>query len=70
MALGALHRNVIVMIMREVFLRIGAGLTAAIVLALVLADLIRSQIYGLSARDHSRSLARQSFSLWLQDWLA
>ena len=39
------------MIMREVFLRIGAGLTAAIVLALVLADLIRSQIYGLSARD-------------------
>jgi ABC-type antimicrobial peptide transport system permease subunit len=37
--------------MREVFLLIGAGLAAGIALALALADLIRSQIYGLSARD-------------------
>jgi predicted permease len=51
MALGALRSNVIVMVMREVFLLIGAGLAAGIALALVLADLIRSQTYGLSARD-------------------
>jgi putative ABC transport system permease protein len=51
MALGALRSNVILMVMREVFLLIGAGLAAGIALALVLADLIRSQIYGLSARD-------------------
>ena len=51
MALGALPSNVIVMVMREVLLLIGAGLAAGIALALVLADLIRSQIYGLSARD-------------------
>jgi predicted permease len=51
MALGALRSNVIVMVMREVFLLIGAGLVAGIALVLALADLIRSQIYGLSARD-------------------
>jgi predicted permease len=51
MALGALRSNVIVMVMREVFLLIGAGLAAGIALALALADLIRSQIFGLSARD-------------------
>jgi predicted permease len=51
MALGALRSNVIGMVMREVFLLIGAGLAAGIALALALADLIRSQIYGLSARD-------------------
>jgi ABC-type antimicrobial peptide transport system permease subunit len=51
MALGALRSNVIVMIMREVLLLICIGLAAGIALALALADLIRSQIYGLSARD-------------------
>jgi predicted permease len=51
MALGALRSNVIVMVMSEVFLLIGTGLAAGIVLALALAGLIRSQIYGLSARD-------------------
>jgi predicted permease len=51
MALGALRSNVIVMVMREVLLLIGAGLAAGTALALALADLIRSQIYGLSARD-------------------
>jgi len=51
MALGALRSDVIAMIMREVFLLICAGLAAGIVLALALADLIRSQIYGLNARD-------------------
>jgi ABC-type antimicrobial peptide transport system permease subunit len=51
MALGAMRSNVIAMVMREVFLLIGGGLAAGIALALALADLIRSQIYGLSARD-------------------
>jgi predicted permease len=50
-ALGALRSNVIAMVMREVFLLIGSGLAAGIVLALLLADLIQNQIYGLSARD-------------------
>jgi predicted permease len=51
MALGALRGNVIAMVMREVLLLIGAGLIAGIALTLALADLIRSQIYGMSARD-------------------
>jgi hypothetical protein len=43
--------NVIAMVMREVMLLIGAGLAAGMALALALADLIRSQLYGLNARD-------------------
>jgi predicted permease len=50
-ALGALRNNVIAMIMREVLLLIGSGLLAGIALALVLVNLIRSQLYGLNARD-------------------
>ena len=50
-ALGATRSNVIAMVMREVMILIGAGMTAGIALALALADLIRSQLYGLNARD-------------------
>ena len=50
-ALGALRHNVIAMVMREVFILIGAGLAAGFSLALALANLIRSQLYGLNARD-------------------
>jgi predicted permease len=50
-ALGALRSNVIAMVMREVFILIGAGLAAGFSLALALADLIRSQLYGLNPRD-------------------
>ncbi len=50
-ALGALCSNVIAMVMREVLLLIGAGLAAGIVLALALANLIRSQLYGLNPHD-------------------
>jgi ABC-type antimicrobial peptide transport system permease subunit len=63
-ALGALRSNVIAMVMREVFILIGAGLAAGIALALALANLIRSQLYGLNPRDPLTSLARQSFLLW------
>jgi predicted permease len=50
-ALGALRSNIIAMIMREVFILIGAGLAAGFSLTLILADLIRSQLYGLNSRD-------------------
>jgi len=52
-ALGAARSNVIAMVMREVMLLIGAGLAVGFALALALADLIRSQLYGLGARDPS-----------------
>jgi predicted permease len=50
-ALGALRSNVIAMVMREVFILIGAGLAAGFSLALALANLIRSQLFGLNPRD-------------------
>jgi predicted permease len=50
-ALGALRSNVIAMVMREVFILIAAGLAAGIVLALALANLVGSQLYGLNPRD-------------------
>jgi ABC-type antimicrobial peptide transport system permease subunit len=50
-ALGALRSNVIAMVMREVFILIGAGLAAGFSLALALANLIRSQLFGLDPRD-------------------
>jgi predicted permease len=50
-ALGALRSNVIAMVMREVFLLIGAGLAAGILLALALANLVGNQLYGLNPRD-------------------
>jgi len=50
-ALGALRSSVIAMIMREVFVLIGAGLLAGFLLALALANLVRSQLFGLSPRD-------------------
>jgi ABC-type antimicrobial peptide transport system permease subunit len=50
-ALGALRSNGIAMIMREVLLLIGSGLVAGVAFALILVNLIRSQLYGLSARD-------------------
>jgi predicted permease len=51
MALGALRGNVIGMVMREVFLVIGAGLVVGLSIALVLANLVRSQLFGLDPRD-------------------
>ena len=52
-ALGALRSNVVAMVMREVLLLIGCGLAAGVVLALALASLVRSQLYGLNAHDPS-----------------
>src|SRR5690349_2473587 len=51
MALGAMPVDVIAMVMLEVFILIGAGLATGFSLALVLANLVRSQLFGLSPRD-------------------
>jgi ABC-type antimicrobial peptide transport system permease subunit len=51
MALGAMPIDVIAMVMLEVFILIGAGLATGFSLALVLANLVRSQLFGLSPRD-------------------
>jgi predicted permease len=51
MALGAVPGDVISMVMREVLLLIGAGLAAGFSLALALANLVRSQLYGLNPHD-------------------
>jgi predicted permease len=51
MAIGAMRIDVIVMVMREVFILIGAGLAAGFLLALALSNLVRSQLFGLSPRD-------------------
>jgi predicted permease len=51
MALGAVPADVIAMVMREVCILIGAGLAAGLLLALVLANLVRSQLFGLNPRD-------------------
>jgi predicted permease len=51
MALGAVRGDVIGMVMREVFLVIGAGLVVGLSLALALANLIRSQLFGLNPQD-------------------
>jgi len=50
-AVGALRSSVIAMIMREVLVLIGAGLVAGFSLALALANLVRSQLFGLNPRD-------------------
>jgi predicted permease len=51
MALGAVPGDVIRMVMREVLILIGAGLAAGFLLALALANLVRSQLFGLNPRD-------------------
>jgi predicted permease len=51
MALGAVPGDVIAMVMREVLILIGAGLATGFLLALALANLVRSQLFGLNPRD-------------------
>jgi predicted permease len=51
MALGATRANVVGIVMREAVVMMIAGLVAGVPLALALADLIRSQLFGLDARD-------------------
>jgi predicted permease len=51
MALGASRRNALWLVMKEVALMAGAGVAAALPLALVLAGYVRSQLFGLAATD-------------------
>ena len=51
MALGAVTRDVLWLVLREVFLLAGLGLAIGLPLALGVAHLVRSQLYGLSPFD-------------------
>jgi ABC-type antimicrobial peptide transport system permease subunit len=50
-ALGAMRGRVVALIMREALMLIGIGLGAGAVLALLLMQFVRSQLFGLSPRD-------------------
>ena len=51
MALGATRANVVGIVMREAVIMVISGLVVGVPLALVLAELIRSQLFGLDPRD-------------------
>ncbi|HET9407552.1 MAG TPA: ABC transporter permease [Candidatus Sulfotelmatobacter sp.] len=50
-ALGALQRDVIWLVMRDVLILIAAGLAVGVPLALALSTLVRSQVFGLGPHD-------------------
>jgi predicted permease len=50
-ALGALRRDVIWLVMRDVLILIAAGLAVGVPLAFALSTLVRSQIFGLGPHD-------------------
>ena len=50
-ALGALQRDVVWLVMRDVLTLIGAGLAVGVPLMLALSTLVRSQIFGLGPHD-------------------
>jgi putative ABC transport system permease protein len=51
MALGAVDTDVIWLVMREVCLLVGSGLTLGLIVAAVATRAIRSQLYGVTASD-------------------
>jgi len=51
MALGAVHRDVVWLVMREVLVLIGIGLTLGLAAAYAASRMIGSQLYGVSATD-------------------
>jgi predicted permease len=51
MALGATRLNVVKMVMREVLWLGGVSIAVAIPIALVLSQVLRNQLFGISARD-------------------
>jgi ABC-type antimicrobial peptide transport system permease subunit len=50
-ALGALQRDVIWLVMRDVLILVGAGLAVGVPLAFAFSGLIRSQLFGLEPHD-------------------
>jgi predicted permease len=51
LALGATHRSILGMIFREGAVLLGSGLVAGIAVALMMAQLVANQMYGVSTRD-------------------
>jgi len=51
LALGATRGRILVMIFKEGILLLGAGVAAGLAIALMLAQLVASQMYGVSERD-------------------
>jgi predicted permease len=51
MALGAVPTAVVWLVMREVLLLVGAGVTIGLIAALALSRLVRSQLYGITPHD-------------------
>jgi ABC-type antimicrobial peptide transport system permease subunit len=51
MALGAIHGNVIWMVMREVLLLVAIGILAGLPVTFALTRLVQSQLYGLQPND-------------------
>jgi predicted permease len=51
LALGATHRSILTMIFKEGGLLLGFGTAAGVIVALVMAKLIATQMYGVSERD-------------------
>ena len=68
-AMGATRPKIIGMVMREASVMVLAGLSTGAVLAIVLADLIRSQLFGLDPHD-PWTLLGASFSLAMAAGLA
>ena len=62
MALGAEQGNVVWMVMREVLRLIGIGVVAGIPAALVLTQVVQSQLFGLTGHD-PRTLAFATVAL-------
>jgi predicted permease len=51
LALGAMRGSVVALVMREALMLIGVGLVAGTVLALLVMQFVRSQLYGLNPHD-------------------
>ena len=51
MALGALRGDVVWLVMREVFVLVGSGVTLGVTAAWALNRLVSTQLYGVSATD-------------------
>ncbi|HEY6343800.1 MAG TPA: FtsX-like permease family protein [Bryobacteraceae bacterium] len=64
MALGAIERNVIWMVMKEVLVLVAIGVAAAIPTALALTRLVRAQLYGVTPND-PMTLAAATLALML-----
>src|SRR5215467_1558468 len=68
-ALGALHRDVIWLVMRDVLILIAADFAVGVPLAFALSTLVRSQLFGLQPH-HPLTLVSSTLALTLVACLA